>query len=244
MFHRTTGRIHQSLEGQDLGLTLLESEQSRVSSTATLKLDVQKRKASAMNKQHFDAGEQIARTSSINGRQPSNTPLFRSKPSISDRVRTFARNCGFPITVDPKFRPLRVLVSDDDRQLNKLMSELLRTWSRRATSAVAIECAFDGVEAEERIAAFMPNIVLLDLTMPRLDGFSVCRKVKEEIRTSHIRIVAMSGEATQERIDRILEAGADRFVRKPFSSAELIEACGLEAMARSSPRSVATSVHN
>jgi excisionase family DNA binding protein len=139
-----------------------------------------------------------------------------------ETVEAFARRMGIAETGDPA-EGMRVLVVDDDRQLNGFLVELLRTRGGN----VEVASAYDGFEAGRLVPTFRPHVVLLDLMMPGLDGFEVCRRLKGDVSTLHIRVIAMTGHYAAETAQRILAAGADRFLKKPFESRELLEACGL-----------------
>ena len=75
--------------------------------------------------------------------------------------------------------------------------------------------------------SFSPDIVLLDLMMPQMDGFEVCRMIKQG-EHKNIRVIAMSGFCSQENQQRILGEGAECCLKKPFSTTVLLTALGLE----------------
>ena len=141
-----------------------------------------------------------------------------------DVVRQFAIKMGLggALTGDDG---KRILIADDDDQLNSFLVELLHTQDETAI----IESAHDGFEAGSKIQAKKPDILILDLMMPGMDGFQVCSQLKNDVETMHIHVVAMPGYYSQDNVDRILKAGADRFLRKPFSNKEIFEACGMQA---------------
>jgi excisionase family DNA binding protein len=145
-----------------------------------------------------------------------------------EAVRRFASDRGIVLPREAGGPVQRVLVVDDDRQLNRFLVELMTAWSRRMNAGLQVESAFDGFEAGAKVHTFDPDVVLLDLMMPGLDGFEVCERLKADPTTSHIRVVAMTGYYSPDRVQKILAAGADRFLRKPFSNSEVIEACGLD----------------
>lgn len=145
-----------------------------------------------------------------------------------EAVRRFASERGIVLPREAGGPVQRVLVVDDDRQLNRFLVELVSAWSRRMNADIRVESAYDGFEAGAKVHTFDPDVVLLDLMMPGMDGFEVCRHLKEDSNTCHMRVVAMTGYYTPERVQKILATGADRFLRKPFSNAEVIEACGLD----------------
>lgn len=144
-----------------------------------------------------------------------------------DAVRRFASERGIVLPREAGGPVRRVLVVDDDRQLNRFLVELINAWSRRREAELEVESACDGFEAGSKVHTFDPDVVLLDLMMPGVDGFEVCQRLKSDTATCHMRVVAMTGYYSPDRVQRILASGADRFLRKPFSNTEVLEACGL-----------------
>jgi response regulator RpfG family c-di-GMP phosphodiesterase len=121
-----------------------------------------------------------------------------------------------PMTDSPESRPLRVLVVDDDAGLRALL---------RTTFEIAdlrVEEAESAVAATELIPRTEPDVVVLDVAMPGLDGLSFCRALKDDPLTQHIAVVLLTGaeEGTEQAADA---AGADGFVRKPFSPLALLD---------------------
>src|SRR3982751_4861805 len=109
----------------------------------------------------------------------------------------------------------RILVVDDTPQNVKLLSDLLRSRGYEVTTAAS------GEQALESIASQPPDLVLLDIMMPGISGYEVCRKIRENPATALLPVVlATSLDPHQERIKGI-EAGADDFLSKPVNQAEL-----------------------
>ena len=77
------------------------------------------------------------------------------------------------------------------------------------------------------VESFKPDTVLLDLRMPGLDGFAVCRQLKTSPATAHIRVIAMTGYAPLESRAAIVEAGAEVCLAKPFTNDQLLGLLGL-----------------
>lgn len=116
----------------------------------------------------------------------------------------------------------RVLIVDDDRQLATFLCTLFQAQD----GAPAVDVAYDGFEAGRMLQRFKPDTVVLDIMMPGMDGIEVCRRLKEDRDTTHIRVVAITGQANEEIESRMRSAGAEAFLAKPFSNAELLAACG------------------
>jgi DNA-binding response OmpR family regulator len=82
--------------------------------------------------------------------------------------------------------------------------------------------AHDGQEAIEAIARRVPDLLLLDIMMPRLSGYDVCQKIRESEAWRDIRIVMLSAKGREVEIAKGLALGADAYVTKPFSTRELL----------------------
>jgi CheY-like chemotaxis protein len=79
----------------------------------------------------------------------------------------------------------------------------------------------DGFEAGQLVATFRPNVILLDLRLPQLDGFEVCRRIKENPETAGIHVICMTGFYTEAAAERIKSLGAVMLLEKPFNPDEL-----------------------
>ena len=77
------------------------------------------------------------------------------------------------------------------------------------------ETASSGFEAGAKVVKFKPDLILLDLFMPEMSGFEVCRQIKKDRETSHIKILALTGYDSKVNRERIMEAGADDYMSKP-----------------------------
>ncbi len=106
-----------------------------------------------------------------------------------------------------------VLVVDDERNIVQLARMYL------ASEGYSVESAYDGAEAIEKIKAHPPDLVVLDLMMPKMDGWEVCRRLRQE---SDIPVIILT--ARGDDVDKILglELGADDYVTKPFNPRELV----------------------
>jgi DNA-binding response OmpR family regulator len=110
-----------------------------------------------------------------------------------------------------------VLAVDDDRVIRQLVEVNLELEDYEVDSAA------DGQEALDKVKVFKPDLLVLDIMMPRLDGREVCRRLKSDPATKGIKIVFLSARAQEVDVESGMDLGADAYVTKPFDPAELIE---------------------
>jgi two-component system phosphate regulon response regulator PhoB len=124
---------------------------------------------------------------------------------------------------------LRLLVIEDDADLREMLEHYVRSWGHEARLVAS------GNEGLEIWRDFEPHLILLDITLPDLSGFDVCRRIRKETAKRQPIIVILSGRSDE--ADRVagFEAGADDYLVKPFSAREL----RLRMRARLSPRLLA-----
>jgi two-component system phosphate regulon response regulator PhoB len=110
----------------------------------------------------------------------------------------------------------KILVVDDEPDIIELVEFNLKSAGFEVLTAV------DGAEAIEKARQLQPNLILLDLMLPEIDGMEVCKTLRREPATAGIPIIMLTAKAAE--IDRVLglELGADDYVTKPFSPRELI----------------------
>ena len=109
-----------------------------------------------------------------------------------------------------------VLVVEDSITQRQMISSLLKD------SGLSVTVACDGVEALEQIARNCPDLVVLDIVLPRMNGYEVCRKIKSDSKTHDLAVVMCSTK--REEFDRYwgMKQGADAYIAKPFEPHELI----------------------
>lgn len=105
----------------------------------------------------------------------------------------------------------RILIVDDVI----LISNLIKT--RISNLDYEIEVAKDGEEALEKIALFKPNLILLDIMLPKLSGVEVLKRIKEDKSNQYIKIIILSAKTKDKDILECIRLGADDFMTKPFS---------------------------
>jgi excisionase family DNA binding protein len=112
-----------------------------------------------------------------------------------------------------------VLVVEDDADMRLAMEKMIK--GRRPDAEV--HHAADGFMAGKQIQELKPSVVVLDLFLPGVNGFRVCKHIREDPALSQTRIVAVSGFDTAENRKKILQAGADIFLSKPLGLRQLAE---------------------
>lgn len=114
----------------------------------------------------------------------------------------------------------RILVVEDDHVIRELLVVNLKMEGHEAVTAA------DGHEALGAVARTHPDVVLLDMMLPGLDGWEVTSRLKGDPETKAIPIIALSARAMQADIDRGRELGVDHYVTKPFDPIDLMELVG------------------
>ena len=110
---------------------------------------------------------------------------------------------------------IQVLVADDNPVSRELIREVLDSLD------VVILEASHGQEALDQISTHKPDLALLDIQMPLMDGFTVVRRVRQDPRLAHVRLVALTAYAMQGDRQRALAAGFDDYITKPIDGAAL-----------------------
>lgn len=112
-----------------------------------------------------------------------------------------------------------ILVVDDNASVARLLQQLL------VAKGHEVELAGDGVEALECVARRAPDLVLLDLDMPRLNGYEVCRRIKNDPATRLVPVVIVTAQGAFQTRMQAWELGADDFLAKPFQRVEVLARC-------------------
>lgn len=108
-----------------------------------------------------------------------------------------------------------LLVDDNEQNLELLLAYL-------EDLPCAVEVATDGVQALEKVAQLNPDLIVLDIMMPRMSGFQVCEKVKSDPGTRDIPVIMVTALNEVGDVERAVDAGADDFLTKPVNRLELV----------------------
>jgi two-component system OmpR family response regulator len=111
----------------------------------------------------------------------------------------------------------RILIVDDDESINTLLKRYL---VRRMPTATILQ-AFDGFEAGKQISASRPGVIVLDISLPGIDGHRLCRRIKEDPDLGEPIIIAITGLPDEDMESTVLAEGADAFFRKPLDLEKL-----------------------
>jgi len=151
-------------------------------------------------------------------------PVRHVSETVAEADRTIARedagaeldNIESDFTFDDN-KPL-VLIIDDNRDIQKLVGELL-------ASDYNIIAAPNGREGVRLAARYVPDLIICDVMMPVMDGLECCRRIKEEVSTSHIPVLMLTACSLDEQRVEGYESGADGYLSKPFNSSVLKSRC-------------------
>ena len=110
----------------------------------------------------------------------------------------------------------RVLIVDDEPNIVAALEFLLEK------NGYAVRAAANGAEALEQLDAFRPDLVLLDVMVPKLSGYEICQRMRAEPKWQGIKVVMLSAKGREVEVSKGMSLGADLYVTKPFSSTELV----------------------
>lgn len=135
-----------------------------------------------------------------------------------EELIAFLQRQKLPIPPELKVSPPRVLVVDDEVSITKWITKEINI---EHPDFEVLE-AHDGFSAGEIVASFKPDVVVLDLRIPGVDGFEVCRRIKSREQTKETAVIAMTAYPSEQAERRILESGARVCLSKPFEIGVLI----------------------
>ena len=111
---------------------------------------------------------------------------------------------------------MEILVVEDDESIRNLIVSQLED------AGFAVATAADGLEGLAAIRERRPDAVLLDINMPRMDGFTMLERMKSNPETSNLPVLMLSAQSSPEDIRRAVQLGADDYIGKPFESRQLL----------------------
>ena len=111
----------------------------------------------------------------------------------------------------------KVLIADDEQNIVISLEFLMKR------EGYQVEVANDGEEAVRRIRASRPDLVLLDVMMPKKSGFEVCQEIRSDPEMAGVRILTLTAKGRDTEVAKGLALGADAYMTKPFSTRELVD---------------------
>lgn len=111
----------------------------------------------------------------------------------------------------------KILIADDNAANRELLEAYL------AAIDCEIELAVDGQDTLDKVASFSPDLILLDVMMPKLSGFEVCEQIKNQESTARIMVLMVTALNELGDIERAVRAGTDDFLSKPINKVELLK---------------------
>ena len=132
-------------------------------------------------------------------------------------LHEFMESHGIPITGRLPDEKYRVLVVDDQHEIIEFFQRVLGGYDGR----VEMASAMNGFQAGRLLTTFRPDLVFLDIVMPTLDGFEVCKLIRDDNDLRDIDIIAVTGHGSSDNVSKILESGASLVLRKPVRLDEI-----------------------
>jgi CheY-like chemotaxis protein len=152
------------------------------------------------------------------GKLPSFTTGGGHRRVWDNDLVTFLNSHNIPLPGELESgEALRILIVDDVVSMRRMLSRVVKKIYPQAT----IDEAQDGYEAGHKIGSLRPDLILLDLKLPGVDGIKVCQMVRQDKNLKDVKILAMSGYSVDHYRKEALEAGADDFFAKPVEIDEL-----------------------
>lgn len=145
------------------------------------------------------------------------TPGNHSRVTPEDFVE-FLKEYNIPIPAEfqEKAGKKRVLIVDDDKEMVNSIKRILQREN------FDFEIAYDGFSAGLRLNDFQPQLILLDVKMPGLDGYQVCSQIRKDQKNKDVKILIISGMIGRDDVKKLRELGADDVLLKPFDNQELL----------------------
>ena len=118
----------------------------------------------------------------------------------------------------------KILVVDDEPEITEIIDTYL------SENGFKVLTENTPTKAVEKAKAFKPDIILLDIMMPGVDGYDICQTLKNDVEFSHIPIIFLTGKDRNDDMGRSFKSGGDMFIKKPFSCERLLEIINIVLM--------------
>jgi len=140
------------------------------------------------------------------------------KRILPDTLKRWLKDNQLPFDISSfENSKIKILIVDDDESVRQYLDKLLKG------PFLDTQTAPDGFEAGKKIFQFKPDLIFLDISMPNMDGFEVCRNIKNDPNTKHIKVIILTGHGTNENRKKAFLNGADEFLKKPSSKKDILE---------------------
>ena len=123
-----------------------------------------------------------------------------------------------------KVQTAKILVIDDEPEITDIVETFL------TESGYTVEVENTAKNALEKARQFQPEVILLDIMMPDIDGYNVCQEIKNDPALAHIPVIFLTGKDRNDDMGRSFKAGGDMFIKKPFSCERLLEIVNIVIM--------------
>jgi signal transduction histidine kinase/DNA-binding response OmpR family regulator len=218
-FYQVDDSYTREHEGSGIGLALtrelVDLHHGKIEVESELNKGTTFRVYLPLGKEHLKPEEIAADQSASADSEPAGGLHIEEPSKDSDSTRSDLRHSeGFAPPSHRKALPL-VLIVEDNRDMRSYMQDCL------ASDYRVIE-AVDGEDGLHRAIDKIPDLIISDVMMPRMDGFEMCGRLKSDERTSHIPIILLTARASAESKIKGLELGADDYLIKPFDRTELL----------------------
>jgi len=150
------------------------------------------------------------------------TPGGHRRVAANDLI-DFVREHKMPVPEELDTAPTRVLVVDDEPAITRLVARAIKA----TYPEFEITEAHDGFRAGQIVATLKPDVVILDLRMPGMDGYEVCQLIKSQEATKHTEVLAMTAYPSPENLQRIQNCGARACLTKPLNMEQLLKEVAL-----------------
>lgn len=146
------------------------------------------------------------------------TPGNHSRISVADFLQFLkAYNMPIPSEFREDGAGHKILIVDDDKEMVSAIKRVLLNHH-----GFVVDAAFDGFSAGQKFAEFKPDLILLDIKMPGVDGFEVCARLRKDPASRGVKIIIVSGALDMDGMEKVLAFGANDYMTKPFRNEFLL----------------------